>query len=254
MAPPILFLHGWTMHGAIFDDVMARLGAGFDCTAPDLPGHGKAAGLAPSLDAMADRIAEILDQFTGVRPLIVGWSMGAAAAWHYGRRCGWDRIGGLVTIDMSPAILPAPDWPHGLKGQTAESVAASTRRFAANWDGATYGIAATMFGSKDGAPGFSREDARKIIRSHDPDLMRSLWDDLLASDARDIIPSITIPYLVCSGSLSRVYPASASAWIIENAPNARQHVFTRSGHSPHLEEPAEFVKVIGDFAKALARR
>ena len=248
MSTPILFLHGWTMRGTIFDDLMARMGAEFDCNAPDLPGHGDALGREPTLDACADMVAEILG--TNRQPaVLVGWSMGAAAAWRYIDRYGTGQLAGLVTVDMSPKIVPTNDWPHGLIRQSADSVAATTQRFSSDWEEATHGIAATMFAHSDGAPGYPRDRAREIILSQDASAMRAMWADLLAMDARDVMAKVDIPWLVCSGALSRVYPASASDWIAEQAPQAVRHVFSASGHSPHLEEPQAFADVIDDFAR-----
>jgi len=239
------------MRGAIFEDVIARLGPGFDCAAPDLPGHGAAAGLPATLDACAGMLASQLARWPGRRPLLVGWSMGAAVAWRFIARHGSQRLAGLVTLDMSPRMVPAPDWPHGLIGQTAKSVAATTRRFATDWEEATHGIAATMFATSNGAPGFLREEVRQVILSQDARTMRAVWDDLVAADAREVIATIDLPYLVCSGARSRVYPASASDWIARHAPRGQRHVFAASGHSPHLEEPAAFADRLRAFAATL---
>ncbi|WP_421878575.1 alpha/beta fold hydrolase [Pacificispira sp.] len=251
MAHQFLFLHGWTMHGGIFDGLIARLGDRCICAAPDLPGHGSAKARPPTLDDCADVVASALDAL-GPDPVIpVGWSMGAAAVWRYIRRHGTGKVTGLVTVDMSPRVSPAKDWPHGLIGQTEESVAASTARFETDWHSATESIAATMFGSPEGAPRFSRSDALRIIRGHSPAAMRALWHDLVALDERALIPQIDVPYLVCSGQRSRVYPESASRWIADQAPQSRHAVFEMSGHSPHLEEPATFARTLLDFADQL---
>lgn len=239
------------MRGAVFDDLITRMGPGFDCVAPDLPGHGTATGQPPAVEACADMVAELLKGYPAEPVTVVGWSMGAAVAWRYIARFGTARIRSLVTVDMSPKILPSPNWPHGLKCQTAETVAASTRRFAEDWPGAAPGIARTMFATPAGAPGFSCIDALRTILAQDPDNMRALWDDLVALDLRDVIAGIDVPYLVCSGAHSRVYPASASDWIAATAPDARRQVFDRSGHSPHLEEPGEFASVLSRFVASL---
>ncbi|MFP7572015.1 alpha/beta fold hydrolase [Marivita sp. S2033] len=253
MAQPVLFLHGWTMQGAIFDDAITRLGPDYDCAAPDLPGHGSAAHQPATLDACAEMIADTLGRWQGTNPLVVGWSMGAAAAWHYIGRYGCSGIGALMTLDMSPRIRPAPDWPHGLIGQTASSIAATTERLVADWDGATQGIAATMFAAPDGTAGLSRTQARDLILTQDREQMHRLWRDLVAMDERPVIDRIDCPYLVCSGAKSRVYPASAADWIAQHAPDARRHVFENSGHSPHLEEPDAFARIVRDFtASAIA--
>ena len=233
------------MTGAVFDDLIGRL-AGHPCIAPDLPGHGCARGLPPTAEAWAACIAETIAPLHA--PVLVGWSMGAAAVWHYLGAHGTRGIAGLVTVDMSPRMRPAPDWPHGLLGGREAAIEDTARRIETDWEGASHGIAASMFAGAAEAP---RDAARRVILSQDPQAMRAAWETLGDMDARADVPGIALPWLVCSGAQSRVYPASASDWIADHAPHARRLVFRQSGHSPHLEEPEAFARVLRAFAKAV---
>jgi len=244
----IVFLHGWTMRGSVFDDLIAHL-PGFDCRAPDLPGHGSAADQAPTLDHAAEVAHRLVRQGAGT--VVVGWSMGAAVAWRMVELFGTDGLAGLVSVDMSPKIVNDAGWGHGLAGQSAADVARSTARIAADWQDAAQAIAATMFAGRDGAPGFTREAALRQILSNDPGTMQTIWAALTAMDLRAVVPRINCPYLVTHGALSRVYPASAAEWLAASAPNARRHTFTASGHSAHLEEPQTFAAAIRAFAERL---
>ena len=261
-APPVarprravILLHGWTMTGRVFDALAARLrqGGALAPVAPDLPGHGTAADAAPTLAAGAATLARCIAAQAGPPPVVLGWSMGAGVAWDYIARHGCARLGGLVTVDMSPRMVNGPGWPHGLLGQGAADVAATTRRMARDWDGVSHSIAATMFATPAGAPGFDHAATRAAILSQDPETMRRMWGALLAMDARDTIARITCPYLACRGAHSRVYPGSATDWICASAPApaARAQVFQHSGHSPHLEEPEAFARAIAAFAATL---
>jgi len=247
---PLILLHGWTMCGAIFDDLAARLGDVAQCHAPDLPGHGAAADRPATLDACAALVAE---QVAAARapPVLLGWSMGAAAAWRYIAREGCGALAGLVTVDMSPRLRPAADWCHGLKRQSAEDIMRATARIRQDWPAATGSIAANMFATPAGAPGLAPQQARRLILSQDAAAMQALWEDLLTLDERATIAGIDRPYLVCSGAQSRVYPASAATWLAQAAPQARHQVFARSGHSPHLEEPAAMSDALRRFIRAL---
>ena len=239
------------MQGAIFDDVATRMGPDFACLAPDLPGHGAARDLPPTLEAGARVVSDLIEAASLDGALLVGWSMGAAVAWTYLRDFGAERLAGLVTIDMAPRMACGPDWPHGLIGQDAGDVATSTRRFEADWHGGAEAIASTMFADKAGPPGFPRDLALAQILSNDPGRMLAVWKALTAMDLRDVIGGIGIPYLAARGARSRVYPASAADWLAQQAPMGRVHAFRQSGHSPHLEEPEEFARVIGAFARSL---
>lgn len=247
MSVPVLFLHGWAMRGAMFDDVAARLGAGYDCHAPDLPGHGSRAGEDPSLETCAALVRQMAGQLD--RPVLVGWSMGAAAAWRYLRQHGTSGVRGLVTIDMSPRMLPAPDWTLGMTDQTAEAILATSARIEPEWPRMAGSIARNMY-ARNSMPELSRNAVENLLRSQDPARLRPLWDDLAAMDERNTIAGIDIPYLVCSGAQSRLYGRETAEWIASNAPDARVESFANSGHSPHLEEPDAFCDALRRFVAA----
>lgn len=247
MTIPVLFLHGWTMRGAVFEDVAERLGPDFTCYAPDLPGHGERVDDTLSLDACAalvDRWASRLN-----RPILVGWSMGAGAAWRYIEHHGTAALRGLITIDMSPRMLPAPGWDLGLLGQSAEAVLATSGRIEPDWPRMADSISRSMY-ARDSAAVFDRSAVREMLLGQDPAVLRPLWDDLVAMDARDTIAKIALPYLVCSGAQSRLYSREVADWIAETAEQAQVQSFAHSGHSPHLEEPDAFCDAIRRFVAA----
>jgi pimeloyl-[acyl-carrier protein] methyl ester esterase len=247
MSVPVLFLHGWAMHGAMFDDVAARLGPGFDCHTPDLPGHGIRAEDTPSLDACAAMAKNYIDRLD--RPILVGWSMGAGAAWRYVARHGTTALRGLVTIDMSPRMLPDADWDLGLTGQSADAILATSARIVPEWPRMAGSIARNMYAS-DSEPELSREAVKELLLAQGPARLRPLWDDLVAMDERETILKIAIPYLVCTGAQSRLYSREVACWIAAQAGNARVESFENSGHSPHLEEPNAFCDAIRRFVAA----
>lgn len=236
------------MTGAVFDDLAGRLGDR-TCAAPDLPGHGRARHLPPSPDNWAACVAETLAALPGA--VAVGWSMGAMALWHCLDRHGPGDLAGLITVDMSPRLRPAPDWPHGLLGQSEGSLPRVERRLVSDWEGASHGIAASIFASGQEAPHFTRAMARDMILTQDADTMRAAWQALVGMDKRAAVADIALPWLVCSGAQSRVYPASASDWLARTAPRTLRHVFAKSGHAPHLQEPDSFARVVAAFADAL---
>tara|TARA_R110002050_G_scaffold206296_2_gene342068 strand:+ start:45774 stop:46553 length:780 start_codon:yes stop_codon:yes gene_type:complete len=248
---PVVLLHGWTMRGSIFKDLVGRLPAEFDCHAPDLPGHGELVTMRPSLEAAAQTMADLLDTHNLDDVVLVGWSMGAAVAWQYIEQFGADRIAGLMTVDMSPKLACGPDWPHGLIGQGEADLDTTTTRMIDDWRGMAEAIATTMFGRREGAAGYSRQNALAQIFTNDPEKMIALWKALVGMDHRGLIGRLPCPLLASCGALSRVYPASAARWLADTAPRGKLHVFSASGHSAHLEEPEAFADRLVDFANSL---
>ncbi|MCP4385636.1 MAG: alpha/beta hydrolase [Hyphomicrobiales bacterium] len=245
--PTLIFLHGWTMDGGLFAGQLQRLSDRFHCLAPDLPGHGHARDRAANLD----NAAALVDEIIAARDLrdvtLIGWSMGAAAAWRYISLFGTGRLSRLMTVDMSPKIVNGPGWDLGLIGQYADSIATGTARFRADWTGSAPAIAAGMFATREGPAAFDARRAEAKIRDNDPHAMNSMWASLVGMDERATIPLVDIPYLVSYGTKSRVYPASCADWLTEAAPVAYKHGFANSGHSPHLEEPDAFAAAVAGF-------
>lgn len=247
---PIIFLHGWTMEASLFAGQFARLQDRFHCLAPDLPGHGRAGSIPASVESAVELLHDVIESRKLNKVTLVGWSLGAAVAWTYLTRFGADRVGRMVSVDMSPKIVNEDGWTLGLIGQDRAKVAAKTARFAEDWPAAAPAIATNMFASRRGGPDLSFEQALKKVRANDPAAMSSMWASLIASDSRALIPKLNVPLLAAHGAHSRAYPAATAKWLAETASQACRHTFERSGHSPHLEEPDEFARTLAAFASA----
>lgn len=101
--PGILFLHRFGGSSHSWDDVLARLGPGFEVATPDLPGFGSAAGAVGPFDiaAYADAAGSALDAMTSKKLLVVGHSMGGKIALALAARRP-ARLAGLVLLSPSP--------------------------------------------------------------------------------------------------------------------------------------------------------
>ncbi|HKR99181.1 MAG TPA: alpha/beta hydrolase [Candidatus Dormibacteraeota bacterium] len=66
-------------------------------------------------------------------------------------------------------------------------------------------------------------------------------------DIRDRLPSITAPTLVTVGRDDWITPVAAAEEIARLIPSSRLVVFEESGHSPQLEEPERFQRVVREF-------
>ncbi|MGW2162269.1 proline iminopeptidase-family hydrolase [Nonomuraea sp. NPDC001699] len=67
----------------------------------------------------------------------------------------------------------------------------------------------------------------------------------------DLLADISVPTLVLSGRHDEVTPESVRPFL-DLIPESREVVFENSSHSPHLEEPERFRKVVLDFLATLA--
>lgn len=61
------------------------------------------------------------------------------------------------------------------------------------------------------------------------------------------LPRVTCPTLVMGGRFDRITPPINQSEIARALPDARLHIFERSGHSPHIDQPLEFLDVVMSF-------
>ncbi|HEU4910477.1 MAG TPA: alpha/beta hydrolase [Actinomycetes bacterium] len=107
--PPVVLLHAFPLSSAMWAAQREALAAGFRVVTPDLRGFG-ASPLghdAPSLDAMADDVAALLDRLGLERVVLGGLSMGGYVAMAFLRRHR-DRVRGLVLADTKAGADPEP--------------------------------------------------------------------------------------------------------------------------------------------------
>lgn len=69
-------------------------------------------------------------------------------------------------------------------------------------------------------------------------------------DIRDQLHKIRCPTLVLVGRSDWITPVEYSEFIAEQIPGAKLVVFEKSGHSPQIEEPEKFQRVVREFLVA----
>lgn len=95
-------------------------------------------------------------------------------------------------------------------------------------------------------PAKAREKADTTIYHHATHNV-AFSQNLPGYDVKPKLGGITCPTLVIVGRHDWITPVEASRLIAEGIPGARLEVFERSGHSPQLEEPEKFQRLVREF-------
>lgn len=251
---PLLLIHGWGMHGGIWNTLATRLSQHFRVLVVDLPGHGFNAsrvltrqssdvGMNPDhhLDSI---VAELSAQFS--EPLAVfGWSLGGQIAIRWVQRHP-QQIKRLVLVASTPCFVQRPDWPCAMAASTlAEfSVALQAdyvqtlRRF----------VALQLRGSEH-----ERElldDVRQRLFGRGQPSVAALQHGLgilRDTDLRAQLKEITHKTLVIAGERDKLTPPAASTFLAQALPDARLVKIAGAAHAPFLSHPDIFVKHVTDF-------
>ena len=105
--PALVLLHGWAMHGGVFEPLVQRMRARYTLHVVDLPGHGfsRDSHVALELEATVDAIAAQVPDAPWC-----AWSLGGLFALHAALRDP-ARVPALVMLCASPRFVPSLKTP-----------------------------------------------------------------------------------------------------------------------------------------------
>ncbi|NJO67580.1 MAG: alpha/beta hydrolase [Rhodospirillales bacterium] len=253
--PPLVLLHEWASSHRIWEAFAHQLAPHFTVYRWDARGHGghpQRTSTPPSLERMADDLANLIAHFDLQAPTVVGHSMGALTAWAYIGRHGSARIGRLCVLDQSPKLMTDEDWRLGIYGDWSE---ARDKAFLAGLqqDFAETIVQLVANGLNQSAraryaSGHAGTDRmRTYLRSLDKAPMIAVWPSLSQCDLRPVLGTIECPTLLIYGDESNFYPPPTGPYLASAIPNADLIIYTGADHSPHVNQPARFVDDLARF-------
>ena len=239
-APVLLMIHGFSASLETWTPWANRLMSDYRVISLDLPGHGLTrapASWAPSIDAYAD-LADAVAARLGVGSyVVVGNSMGGAAAWDDALRYP-GHVRGLVLVD-------AAGWPGEKAGRAAPLVfdlmrSAPGRAILRHIDIAPMARAGLMAAYVDPALVTPALVGRYVDYSRAPGhrdlLLRIRSRPAAPIDARSF-KAITAPTLVMHGEADALIPVSDGRAFAAAIPRARIVTYPGVGHVPMEQIP-----------------
>lgn len=228
--PVIVFIHGAQQDHSCWG-LQSRWFAhhGFSVLAPDLPGHGQSAGEPlPSVEAIADWIADLLDVLGVAQASIVGHSMGSLvtvelAVRHAARVKQAVLIGTSLPMPVAPVLLDA--------ARDNEPKAAAMIN---EW---SYSASGQIGGNT--VPGLWLLGVNQRLMARQK---RGVFHvDLTACNAYtrslDTLSVIAVPVLVVAGSQDKMTSPKVAKAVLAAIPGARLASIEGSGHALMAERP-----------------
>ena len=241
---PLVMLHGWGMHGGIWDDCIPSLQAQWRVIRPDLPGHGRSRRASRPGQCTA-RLSEAVARHCPRQMVLLGWSLGGLIAMAMARRLP-QRIRRLVLVASSPRFLTGPDWPWGVERPVLESFGQS---LAEDYRRTVRDFLALQVRGDERALELLRSLKKKVFAHGEPDpvALRQGLDILADTDLRGELSAIGLPTLVISGERDRLTPPDAGRRASEAIPGSRFLAIPGAAHAPFLSHRDEFLLALTQF-------
>lgn len=233
--PPLVFLHGWALHGGVWDSIVPLLAPRFRCIVVDLPGHGASPAVAGGLAewAAACRAAAPPDA------IWLGWSLGGMVALAAALQAPAD-VGGLMLVATTPRFVTAPDWPHAVAPELLTQFAAELED---DWRATVEKF--LVLQTLGGATGTSvlRTLRHEVVAraASDPTGLATGLRILENADLRARLDEIHVPAHVLTGRRDKLTPPEAGR-ALAAALDGEFTLMPGAAHAPFLSDPRAFVR------------
>src|ERR1043166_4132124 len=234
--PPLILIHGYPFDHTMWERVTAILGNKTQVLTPDLPGFGDnpARGDEPSIDAMADDMAELLKLHNLAQAVVAGMSMGGYVALsfaerHAGQLAGLGLISTQAAADANETRKRREEMIKKVTSEGAEAAAnaITPKLFSkANTGHATLGAYAMRGAQKAGVKG----------------ICWALQAMAKRPDRSAVLKKIDCPILVLHGVEDQIIPAERARQLSVANPNSKYIEVRGAGHATPLEAPDDLIE------------
>jgi pimeloyl-[acyl-carrier protein] methyl ester esterase len=245
--PDLVLLHGWGLHGGVWDTLMPRLTPHLRVTRVDLPGHGRSRQLP-----MPPTLAELtLQVMAGIAPgaVLLGWSLGGLVAQEAALEMP-QRLRGLILANTTPRFVAADDWSCAMPPEQLREFAAG---LAQDYKETLQHFLSLQVRGDESARASLRELRESLFAHGEPDTasLATGLSLLRDSDLRARLRQLSVPTLVLAGGYDRLTPAAAGEYLAQHIPGARFELFPKSAHAPFISHGEAFAAAVLHFVQGL---
>ncbi|MHB1591480.1 MAG: pimeloyl-ACP methyl ester esterase BioH [Sulfuricella sp.] len=243
--PDLALLHGWGMHGGVWDGVRDALAQRFRLHLVDLPGYGASPAFEPyDLEGLARAVAAALPE----KVQVCGWSLGGQVALEMALLFP-GQIERLVLTATTPCFTAREDWPWAVRREVLLEFATALET---DYDGTLKRFLALQARGDDAVKTVLKRLRDCLFAKDRPsaEVLRAGLGILLGTDLRDCVLAVKMPTLLLHGERDMLTPVGAARWLAERMPDARLNVLPGAAHAPFLSHPGEFTEIVTGFLGA----
>jgi 3-oxoadipate enol-lactonase len=234
-----LFLfHSLLSDRASFASIEPELMRSHRVIVPELPGFGGSKAVVGGLAAVADRMAEVVDEVGGREAVVLGNGYGGFVALQMAIRHP-SIAKKLILADCGAAFSES-----GREAFRNMAAASKAKGLAAITDVAMRRLFAADFQASH--PDLMR-DRREAFLKTDPEVLQAACAQLAALDLRPELSKVKAPVLVLVGEHDEATPPPMSHELAALLPDARLEILAGCAHVPQLQKPRVFLDAIAGF-------
>ena len=240
--PDLVLIHGWGLHGGVWDEFAPLLETDFRVTRIDLPGHGRSDWQGEtSLDELVDAVLAATPETAAW----LGWSLGGLVATAAALKMP-AKVSALVTIASTPCFVRKPDWQSAMLPELLEVFAEELEK---NYEQTLVRFLALQVRGSDNASSVLRSLRTKLLAHGEPDTagLRAGLEVLRSTDLRDSVAAIACPTLIVMGERDTLVPVNAGQATCKLLPGAQLQVIEGAGHAPFIARPEVVAEHVRSF-------
>ena len=249
MEEVVTLLHGFTLAGASWDELTAKMPPGWKSITPDLRGHGTAMVAPATMDACVADLVALWDNLGVERSHVVGYSMGGRLALHVAVRLP-ERTRSLFTIGAHAGL----ETEARVARRDADEVLAQRIEAEGVESFVRYWEALPMFAdiARRGPRLLAWLHAMRVantpeglaasLRGMGAGAMEPVWNEL---------ESIACPATFVAGEQDQAFVAHARR-LAATVPGSRLEIVAGSGHSVQFEQPDAIASSLADHLRRAA--
>jgi pimeloyl-[acyl-carrier protein] methyl ester esterase len=239
----LVLLHGWAMHGGVFDELLPSLTTQYRVHCIDLPGHGQSRyhGEMNSLQQLAAAVLPHVPE----NAIVLGWSLGGQVALQLAQQM---PLRALMLVSTTPRFVAGDNWQSGMPEETFAQFFA---RLHEN-HGRTVQDFLNLQVRGDAHAAVTLSSLKHSLLQY-PAVTEALYDGLNIlrdTDLRSILASIKKPALVISGEYDRITHPDAGEYLAHTLPFAQFALCRRAGHAPFISHRDWFMEQLQQFVRA----
>jgi pimeloyl-[acyl-carrier protein] methyl ester esterase len=240
-----VFVHGWAMNSAVWDDCIAQLPDWIDVIVVDLPGHGT------MVEVQADTLDDYVHSLSTLtqRPAIwIGWSLGGLAVLRLAELYP-QRVASALLVATSPCFVAREGWRCAVDESVFDQFAQNLKR---NQEKTIQRFLALQVKGLPDAIGVVRklQQSLKLRGSASADALASGLKILLETDLRQNIRLIERPLHWLLGNLDGLVPSELAQVLQQEFAQENVILYNKASHAAFISHRDEFMQQLLKVAES----